>query len=126
VMSRHVCFAFLCTAIIAYSACGCASRDDSVEQVGQAGPKLTAFRKVVAKYKQSPGEFASEQERYRYNEELGELQSAFRRLPFEVSQNRKEAEAIVRMWQSDLAGCGKNRLHSRREGAKLRPWSSRC
>jgi hypothetical protein len=25
-----------------------------------------------------------------------------------------------------LAGCGKNRLHSRREGAKLRPWSSRC
>ena len=25
-----------------------------------------------------------------------------------------------------LAGCGKSRLHSRREGAKLRPWASCC
>ena len=27
---------------------------------------------------------------------------------------------------SGLAGCGKTRLHSRREGAKLRPWASCC
>jgi len=26
----------------------------------------------------------------------------------------------------DLTGCGKSRLHSRREGAKLRPWASCC
>jgi len=69
-----------------------------------AGPKLTAFRKVVAKYKQSPGDFASDKERYRYNEELKAVQDAFVRVPFEVSKNRKEAEAVVRLWQSEQEG----------------------
>ena len=34
--------------------------------------------------------------------------------------------AIARAPHQNLAGCGKSRLHSRGEGAKLRPWASCC
>ena len=81
--------------------CGaCSDTADSLP----AGPKLAALRKVVAKYKQSPGDFASDKERYRYNDELKAVQEAFTQIPLEVSKNRKEAEAIVRLWQSELEG----------------------
>jgi hypothetical protein len=48
-------------------------------------------------------------------------------LPREVDfeEDVRESARII-LGNASLAGCGKSRLHSRREGAKLRPWASCC
>jgi hypothetical protein len=103
-MLRHLTRSLFPSALLACSFCGCVPQDLLDTQIVDIGPKLTAFRKVVAKYKQSPGDFASDKERYRYNDELKAVQEAFTGVPLEVSKNRKEAEAVVRLWQSELEG----------------------
>lgn len=89
--------------------CGCAPLSSA--RLTSDGPKLAAFRKVVAKYKQSPGNFASDKERERYNRELQVIQNAFSEIPFDVSTNRNEAEAIVRLWESELEGAHTGELY---------------
>jgi len=103
-MLRHLPRKVLPSILLVCLLCGCTPQDVSDTQNVHIGPKLTAFRKVVAKYKQSPGDFASDKERYRYNDELKAVQEAFTGVPFDVSKNRKEAEAVVRLWQSELEG----------------------
>lgn len=99
-LTRNPCLSILLTCYL----CGCAHPTLSDTPFAPVGPKLAAFRKVVATYKQSPGDFASDKERYQHNDELQVVQDAFVRVPFDASTNRKEAEAILRLWQSELEG----------------------
>lgn len=110
-MLRHLLSGIVSSVAMTFLFCGCASPDLSDTQVEPAGPKLTAFRKVVAKYKQSPGDFASDKERYRYNDELKAVQDAFVLIPFDATRNRKEAEAVVKLWQSELEDAYSGELH---------------
>ncbi len=66
--------------------------------------KLGAFRKVVKKYKNNPGDYASTGQAEAYKKELDALQDAFFRIKFDPKKNRSEARAIVELWRSDIEG----------------------
>lgn len=66
------------------------------------GPKLAAFRKVVEKYKQTPGRFASDDEREKFNRELRKLQEEFFAAPLDPKKNRNEAVAIIELYEKEI------------------------
>ena len=69
-----------------------------------AGSKLKAFRALVARIKQSPGRLATTGEARRYVAEINILNNAFERIPFDPLANRKEAEAIILLYEKELEG----------------------
>jgi hypothetical protein len=71
---------------------------------GKERMKLAAFRRLVAKYKQSPGDFATGAERQKYRDELAALQSEFLRIEFNPQEQQDEARAIIELNQSEVEG----------------------
>jgi len=74
---------------------------DSIERANE-GAKLKAFRKVMAKYAESPDEFAPRVEREEFNDELHELQQAFFRIEFDPTKDREEARTIIELYRSRI------------------------
>ena len=66
--------------------------------------KLAAFRQVIAKFEQAPGQYAGDTERRQYNEELEDLISKFDAVPFDVEKNTDDAKAICKLFEQKLDG----------------------
>lgn len=66
------------------------------------GAKLAAFQRLVAKYEQTPGEYASYDERMSFKAELWEVQKSFVQIEFDPKLNRKEAEAIIELYRAQI------------------------
>ena len=90
---------------------GCGKDMTSVDRSVPSGPKLAAFRKVVAAYRDTPGDFAAPGERERFAKRLKEVQDAFDRVPFDAAKQRNEAVAIVRLYESEIQGRYSGELH---------------
>jgi len=75
------------------------------------GKKLNAFKKVVRKYKETPDDLSSSEERRKFNEELRTVQEEFFDVPFEPTLQRDEARQIVRMFEAEIDGLYKGRLY---------------
>lgn len=75
-------------------------------------PKLAAFGKVVAKYKQSPDEYATEDMRRQFNSELDELQKAFFAIPFDPRVDRAMAIEIMESFKRRVESQYKGHLYN--------------
>ena len=71
------------------------------EQKG-GGQKLAAFKKLVAQYKKMPGDYASTDERVRFNRNLHQFQSEFEQIEFDAKANRKEAQTIIELYRKEI------------------------
>jgi hypothetical protein len=84
-----------------------------------AGKKLAALQVVVTKLKQAPGPFASKARQEQFATELGGLIGDFRSMPFDARANRKEAEAIINLFEQELRGRFRGLAYSNLEASVL-------
>ena len=89
--------------------CGCSGSHSA------DGPKLAAFRKVVAAYRDSPGDFAAPGQREKFNDRLRRVQDAFDLVPFDAAKQRDEALTILKLYESDIKGRYSGELHRQLE-----------
>ena len=66
--------------------------------------KLTAFKAVVAQFKQFPDRFTPDSQRTAYNEELGKLVQGFTQYPFDARANPSVARSIVELFEAKIQG----------------------
>jgi len=70
--------------------------------VGSDHPKLKAFRAIIAKLQDMPGDFARDNERSAYNKELRELINNFEKIEIDVEKDRESAIQIVKLFESKV------------------------
>ena len=68
------------------------------------GPKLAAFREVVAKYHDTPDRLSSTAEKDAHRKALNRLQSKFFKVPFDPDKNRDEAKEILAIYEQEIEG----------------------
>lgn len=66
--------------------------------------KLTAFKAVVAQFKQFPDRFTPDSQRTAYNEELGKLVREFTEYPFDAKANPSIGRSIVELFEAKIEG----------------------
>ena len=66
--------------------------------------KLTAFKAVVAQFKQFPDRFTPDSQRTAYNEELGKLVREFTEYPFDAKANPSIGRSIVELFEGKIEG----------------------